>query len=126
MHLGAFSGVLDADHLAGLMNPVQKIAAGIGHQGVDLDGRTRQAFSNPLGKGGQPFPGARGDEDRLGELRPQRQHHLRSGRVELVHHELLGNIEGTDVGQHLPDCSDLTEGVGVRPIHHVHQEISFD
>ena len=120
---GAVAGVLERLDLAVLVEPVDEVAAGIGHQRLELHARPRQVGLDHGQRLADTLAGLGADHDGVRLALPEAGQHERVGGVGLVDHDDLGHLVGVDLGEHLAHRGDLTLGVGVGAVDDVEDQV---
>ena len=113
------------DDAAEPMNGGDDVAAAVGDFEVDggpvAVGRLIEEGEECL----HPLAGCRRDGDRLGVEVGEPLGGARGGNVHLVEDEELGDRGGADLGEDLTDGGDLTEGIGIRGVDDVEEEVGL-
>ena len=123
MQRGAARFVRLRDDVSRLVRRGDEVAAVVGHQCADLDGRQRQSRLDRRAELVDALARARGREQRL--RLEAAQHHARVvvDEVRLVEDHDLGDVARADVADHVAHRLQLRGRIGVRGIDDVHDDI---
>src|SRR4051794_1243209 len=120
---GALTGVLQRLDLAVLVQAVEQVAAGVGHQRLELHARPGQLALDHRQDVVDAVAGLGADHDGVGLALTEPGEDEGVGRVGLVHHHDLGHLVGADLAEDLADGRDLALGVGVAAVDDVEDQV---
>src|SRR4051794_19947989 len=120
---GALTGVLQRLDLAVLVQAVEQVAAGVGHQRLELHARPGQLALDHRQDVVDAVAGLGADHDDVGLALTEPGEDEGVGRVGLVHHHDLGHLVGADLAEDLADGRDLALGVGVAAVDDVEDQV---
>ena len=124
-HPGAVVDVLAGEHLTGLVDAADQVAAVVRHEHLDVDVGLGQLVGDEGAQLVEALAGAGRHDDRVLLVPTQPVDDLRVGEVGLVDDDDLAHVGGVDVGEHGAHRGDLALGVGVRAVDDVQQQVGL-